>query len=286
MLVGPPTAAASADQPDGPEGQHDKPSLRVDVSVENVRRADGKGRLASLAMTEYSARLTWHFLLLDAAHLEVDRGTGGGRDGAAEYDSPGSLTRMAPGVQFAGALSDLWGLWIKMTAIAGFESRMSSGGWTYNPQLVGLHTPGSRWTLYAGAGMLWHPVDATFYPVFGAAWNTDSRTGASGALGFPETMLRYGFHDRLAVKADFEWHIRMYLLADDNPSAPSGYLRTEELKPGIHLQYAPTESLQVTAGIRRHLRRRQTYFDRSRRELDDDGIEDAWSSLLNVECRF
>ncbi|WP_290648948.1 hypothetical protein [Aquisalimonas sp.] len=173
-----------------------------------------------------------------------------------------ALTRVAPGLQHYGELADHWGLWLKIVTIAGFDDRISSRSWTYNPRIIGVHTPHEKLTLYAGTGPLYHPVDSTLYPVLGVAWNMDAQGGLSGALGFPETMLRFRLNEHLAVKANFKSDIRVYRLADDNTLAPGGYTRMEDLKPGLHLEYFPTESLQVSTGIRRFVGRSLTFFPR------------------------
>jgi len=114
-----------------------------------------------------------------------------------------TLTRIAPGLQYYHEFNDKWGVWPQFAAISGFENEDSLRSWTYNPQCVGFYMHNQQMIIYGGIGMLYHSVDSEIYPMLGVAWNMDSKTGLSSALGFPETMMRYGFDKRLALIMDF-----------------------------------------------------------------------------------
>ncbi len=125
----------------------------------------------------------------------------------------------------------------KLTAIASYEENISSKAWSYNPQLVGFFIASSQKTYYGGLGLLYHVVDSLVYPVLGVAWNTQSRKGFSLSLRLPETMLRYGLNEQLAVKLDFEIDVRIYHLATDSSIVSGGYFRAENMTPGFTLEY-------------------------------------------------
>lgn len=286
ILVFWPVATRGADESGEPHDRSASPPLSIDFSVERVGRAGIDGTGSSIAFIEYSAGMGWQFLLLDLDRRENVSRAGTGLAGATGREPWGSLTRVAPGLQYYREVNERWGLWAKLVAIAGFEDRFSSRSWTYNPQLIGFHMPREQLTLYAGFGSLYHPVDKTVYPVLGVTWNMDSHIGPSGALGFPETMLRYHFNEQLAVKVDFQWDIRVYSLAEDNRLAPNGSMRVEELKPGLHLECFPTASLRVTTGVRRFMGRNLTFFSRTESELATYDINDSWSFLFDMEYMF
>jgi hypothetical protein len=277
-----PVAGFGADDAGNVRDEKRVPPFSFDFSVERTARADIDGTGASVAVTEYSAGLSWQFLLIDVDHRENNWRAGSDLGSAPGRDPWGSLTRIAPGLQYYGEFSGQWAIWAKLVAIAGFEDTISSRSWTYNPQLVGFYMPRERLKLYGGIGALYHPVDPVVYPVLGVAWNMDSRSGLSGAIGFPETMLRYHFNEQLAMKVDFQWDIRVYRLAEDNTLAPDGYVRTEDLNPGLHLEYSLTESMMLTTGVRRLMDRGLTIFDRIENERADHDVQDGWSFLVGV----
>lgn len=282
--------ALGADGTDEQEGKDATPAGSIDFSVESVGRASIDGTDASLAYTEYSAGMSWQFLLLDIDHRKSTwrpgTGFGGGGGGGFGQEPWDELTRVAPGLQYYSEFGDRWALWLQMIAIAGFEDNLSSRSWTYNPQVVALYTLREDLNLFAGMGTLYHPVDSTPYPVLGVAWNMNAKAGFSGTLGVPETTLRYHFNERLAVKADVQRDIRMYRLSDGNPIAPSGYFHTDELTSGIHLEYVPVESLQMTVGVRRFMDRSMTVFSKEESTLADHKVNDAWTIRFAMEYGF
>jgi len=141
-------------------------------------------------------------------------------------------------------------------------------------------------TLYGGLGILYHTVDTDIYPVLGVGWNMESKIGFSGSAGFPETMIRYGFNARTALKADFQYDIRYYQLAEDNNLTSKGYLKTEDLIPSLLVEYNPIEKLILEFGVRYHLERNYTIFDNKENELRSDDLSDSLSFLLKVEYQF
>ncbi|MGM0570232.1 hypothetical protein [Marinobacter sp.] len=280
-----PMIASGADGADESEG-NGAAAASLNISMERVGRADVDDTDASFGFTEYAASLSWQFLLLDLDHRRSDWRSGSELGSASRREPWGELTRIAPGLQYYGELDDRWGLWLQMSAIAGFEDDVSSRSWTLNPQVVGLYMPRDDLNVFAGMGSLYHPVDSTLYPVLGVTWNRGTQDGFSGTLGLPETTLRYHFNERLAVKADVQRDIRTYRLSDGNPTAPSGYLHTDEVTPGIHLEYFPAEALQVTMGVRRFMGRSITIYSREERRLADHDVDDAWSFRLEMEYGF
>ncbi len=257
-------------------------SARLDLSSEYVGRATVKNLDASAALTAHRVEWEWLFLLFAYDHFRYDWRT------RAETDAApwGSLHRVAPGLQYLQALQDSWGVWIKAIGIAGFEDSVAARSWTAHPQVLFFNHVTDGPTLYAGAGTLYHSVDSVFYPIMGVAWTSPTGLGFSGALGFPETLIRYRFNERYAVKADFEWDIHLYRLADDNARAPGGFLRTEDRIPGLYFEYRPTRGLTLSPGVRWHLGRSVTLYDRDEDKIRSSRVDGAWSAIMNVEYRF
>lgn len=110
----------------------------------------------------------------------------------------------------------------------------------------------------------------------------ESKDGLSGALGFPEAMLRYGFNERVALKMDFQWDIRFYHLAEDNNLTSKGYVKIENLIPDLQIEYEPIKGLTFYFGVRRYFGRKLTVFDYEENELtsnDDVSLRPICSEL-------
>jgi hypothetical protein len=58
------------------------------------------------------------------------------------------------------------------------------------------------------------------------------------------------------------------------------------LTPGIHLEYLPAASLQVTLGIRRFMDRRIKIYSSEENKLADHDVDDAWSFRFEMEYSF
>ena len=117
----------------------------------------------------------------------------------------------------------------------------------------------------------------------GVAWNTAPRRGFSFAVGFLETMLRYWFSNNLALKADFQWDVRVYHLAADNPIVPRRYVRTEAMTPGFRFEYRPAPPLLLHAGTRWHVGRSQVLFDAQENRQSEDDIKSSWAIRVGVD---
>lgn len=282
-IPGQETATKPAD-----DGKGGPPPFEYGLAVEYVPDSGLDGSGSSFAYTEYSASIEMAFLLLGASHRVFDWEDGSDFAGASGKEPWGSLTTISPGLQYFQKLGD-WGIWAQFMASTGFEDSITGDSWTYQPQLLGLYMPTSDWAIYFGAGYLYHPVEPVFYPVLGLAFRHEEKTGLCGAIGFPETMLRYWLADKWSVKADFGWAINTYRLADDNPLAAKGYLRMDEKIPGLYLEYWPVEGLLISPGVRWHLDRKLTVYDSDRDEvsgLDKVDVDAAWSAALQVSYTF
>ncbi len=273
FAVGPAVGVAGSDKTNGSP-------VDIDVSFEQIFRAEPDPALPAFSYREYGVDLEWHVVLLGFEHREYSWRAG------VKTDPWGSLTRLSPGLQYYRTFNDTWGVWALCYAMAGFEDDITSRSWTYNPQLIGLYARTEPLIFYLGAGALYHPVDPVYYPILGLAWNPDTETGWSGSLGFPDTIIRYRFSARWALKADFHWEIRTYRLADDNPAAPGGYMRSEDLIPGLHAAFYPAGNLTLTAGARRHLHRSLQLYDGDERKLEDTDVDSAWSMMITARYVF
>lgn len=263
-----------------------KRPVSTSLFLEQTDRAGIDGYDASMGYTEFSAGLEWQFLLFDIDHREYDWREGASLGIGSGLDPWETLTRIAPGFQYYREFSQNWGVWSKFVTIAGFEDEMSSRSWTYNPQVLGFHMLTQRITLYGGLGMLYHPVDYQVYPVVGIAWNMESQDGLTGALGFPETMVRYGYNERIGLKIDFEWDIRTYSLSENNNFVPEGYVNIEDLIIGLQLEYKPIKGLTLSCGFRQYFGRKLTVFDQDENELTSYDVSQSWANLLGIEYEF
>ncbi len=271
--------AAEREMEGGPAG-----SARV--SLEHAAQSEIHSSGTAVGHRQVSVRLEWRFLLFDLNHREYQWRNGADFRFGSDVEPWRELTQVAPGLQYYHQFNENWGTWIKLVAIAGFEDAISARAWSYNPQILGFYMPSQQTTLYGGVGTLYHAVYSISYPVIGVAWHTDSRQGLSFAAGFPETMLRYGFNKKLALKMDFQWDIRIYHLARNSSLASGGYLQTVDLKPGLILEYEPLNGLIFSAGIRRHLGRTLTVFDNHRKKLISRDVDSSRAFLLEIEYPF
>lgn len=279
--------AVTGQAEEGEDKQEDEsPCISASISAARVAQSDVRGSGASYALKKYSAELEWLFLFLNVDHLDYDWDSDTSFLGLSDQDPWGSLSRIAPGVQYYRRFGKKWGIWAKMEAISGFEERPTSGSWTYNPQLIGIYSPTEHLSLYCGAGMLDNPTERVVYPVLGAAWNNDSAQGLAFSLGFPETMARYRFNEWLALRLDFQWEIQYYRLSEESDPASKGYLRTEAKKPGLHLCYSPVRNLILDLGITRYLDRSFSVYDREQNKLASRDVSDSWGLSLGLEYSF
>ena len=268
------------------ENRGKTPVISANLSFEQVKRAEINSSGASIGYTELSAGLKWQFLLFDIDHREYEWEKSeyfGSDEGKDPWET---LTRISPGLQYYYKLNGKWGIWPKVVAIAGFEDDISAKSWTYNPQVVGFYMPTQQITLYGGVGMLYHPVNSIVYPALGVAWNMKYREGLSGAAGFPETMLRYGFNERTALKMDFQWDIRFYSLAGDNNLAPEGFIEIEDITYSLQLEQKLFKELTLSLGVRRYAGRKLTVFDHAENELTSNDVKATWAYLLGIDCQF
>lgn len=268
------------------ENKGKRPMISTRLFLEQTERADIDGTDTSIGYTEFSAGLEWQFILFDIDHREYHW-----RNSASFGVDPGlypweTLTRIAPGLQYYSELFNKWGLWFKFVAISGFEDDISLQSWTYNPQVLGFYRYTQRIALYSGIGILYHPVESDPYPVFGIYWNMESKDGFSGAVGFPATRVRYGFNEKVALKINYEFDIRTYHLAQNNVLAPEGYVRIEDLKPSIHVEWNLLEELTLSLGIRLYVSRSMTVFDHEKDELTSHDVSSSWAYLLGIDYRF
>jgi hypothetical protein len=268
------------------ENREDHPEISTNVSIEQIPRSDIDDTDTSMGYTEFSAGLEWQFILFDMDHRVYDWTKAEELGMDPDLDAWKTLTRIAPGLQYYREFSQQWGIWVKFVALAGFEDKISSESWTYHPQVIGFHMLTEQVTLYGGMGMLYHPVDTQVYPVVGVAWNRGSQEGFRGALGFPQTMLRYGFNEKLGLKTDFEWDIRTYSLSKDNDLAPNGFVYMEDLILGLYLEYLPVKDLTLRLGVRHYFGRNQTLYDQDENELNAQDVDPSWSYLVGIDYAF
>ncbi|WP_339136984.1 MAG: hypothetical protein WGN25_03460 [Candidatus Electrothrix sp. GW3-4] len=280
LLLGP-NPLAQANASDDQESR--SPEIKTNFSVKQVEQADIDGTGASMGYTEIAAGAEWQFLLIDLDHRSYDW-QGHNFMGAAEPFS--ELTYLAPALQYYQTIGKQWGIWAKGTALLGFKDKLATEAITYNPQVITSYSVTPSLDLYCGAGVLYHPADTTFYPVFGLAWNKDKKKGLHGILAFPETALRYSLTEQLALKLDILWENRIYQLAEDNTVAAEGYIKAENLLPGLHLEYKPLDELLLSMGVRHYFQRQLTFFTQDEEELGAYEPKTSWAYLFKAEYSF
>ena len=263
------------------------PVTSIQLSTEQVSAADLKNTDTSYSYDELSIRWEWQVLLFNIKQQQYQWRDTTAFDGGAGNAPWQSLTQIAPGFQYYSKIGEQWGVWGKVMAIAGFEGNISSQAWSYNPQLISFFKASPQKIYYGGAGLLYHPIESLYYPILGVAWNLESRKGLSFALGFPETMLRYGFSKQLAVKIDFAIDVRIYNLASDSSVAPDGFLRIAEMIPGIRLEYKLTKkTLLLHAGMRGHAGRLLTLYNKKENQQAIYNVDLSWAMHMGLEYRF
>ncbi|MCI5207369.1 MAG: hypothetical protein D3910_00915 [Candidatus Electrothrix sp. ATG2] len=259
------------------------PEISTRISIKHVDQADIDGSAASMEYTEVAAGMEWQFLVLDIDHRSY---AWGGSDFLGSNEPFSQLTQIAPGLQYYHEFGNRWSIWAKGLALIGFEDGPSAEAITYNPQIITLYTLTSSLSLYCGAGVLYHPADTTFYPVVGLTWNMKKKKGIFGVLGFPETILRYGLTEQLALKLDILWENRIYQFAEENTVAAEGYIKVEDTLPGLHLEYEPLDDLLLSIGVRHYFERRLTFYNQKEQEMGEHEVESSWASLFKVEYTF
>ncbi len=257
--------------------------ISTSFSVKQVEQADIDGHDASMGYTEIAAGIEWQFIFIDLDHRTYDWGEHTFLGTAEPFSE---LTQLALGLQYYQEFENGWSIWAKGTALIGFEDSPSTAAITYNPQVVTLYTVTTQLSLYCGAGVLYHPVDTTIYPVVGLAWNMKNKLGLFGTLGFPETALSYGFTEQLSLKLDVLWDNRIYQLAGDNATVADGYIKIEDMLPGIHVEYKPLNDLLLSIGVRRYFERKLTFFNQEEEEMGEYGVNDSWAYMFRAEYTF
>jgi hypothetical protein len=210
----------------------------------------------------------------------------GDSDFLASNEPFSGLSHIAPGLQYYQEFSNRWSIWAKGLALIGFEDSPSTEAITYNPQLITLYTLTPSLSFLCGAGVLYHPVDTTFYPVVGLSWNMEEKKGLFGVLGFPETILRYRLTEQLTLQLDILWENRIYQLGDQNTVAAEGYMKIEDILPGLHLEYQPVDDLLLSIGVRHYFERRLTFFEQEETEMGEYEVNDSWASMFRAEYTF
>jgi len=257
--------------------------MSVMVSAERTGSAGLVGTNAVASSTEFAATAKWLFLVMDADHRTMNWSQRLFVAPAASSNGTrwGSLTRIAPGIQYYRDFGNRWAVWGRFSAIAGFEDDPSWRSVTWNPQFVLIRTLTDGTMLYGGAGSLLHRASKTCFPIVGVAWNTDARHGFSCVAAFPEAYARYRFSERLSLRADYEWDTRVFELADAGSAAP-GYLRIRDHFPALNVEFTPARKATVTAGVRWLGGRDVTIYDRDERELTTHDVEAAWAFSLSL----
>ncbi|MCC5854319.1 MAG: hypothetical protein JJU10_01385 [Idiomarina sp.] len=235
--------------------------------------------------TEYAVDFERHALLFEADHRDV-RWTLG--------DTPrfGNLTRIAPGFQLYQEIppehADNWAVWFKLMVYGGYESSFTSDSITFNPQFILLNFQPDERVLYLGLGRFFHPVDPIAYPILGFAWQETPGRTWSGAIGFPETMVRYRLSNHWSVRANFEFDYRYYQLGQQNTTAAGGFLQTKELIPALQLEWRPIpeSDLLLYLGVEYLIEREHIFYDANRNRVFTDRTASGSAIRIGTQLRF
>ncbi|MCP4344065.1 MAG: hypothetical protein GY795_00890 [Desulfobacterales bacterium] len=252
--------------------------VKTHVSFSQVEGNEIDNTDISVEYKEYAIGFEWLVFLFDFDHREYDWGS--------NTEPWESLTRLSPGLQYYHEFNDKWGLWLKMSAIAGVEDEITSKSWTYNPQVVGFYNYSKQMSIYGGTGLLQHTVDSIVYPVLGVAWNLNSKSGLSCAVGVPNSMVRYGFNEKTALKMEFQMDTRFYHFAEDNSLFAEGYLKTNDFIPGLYFEYEPLDGLTLSLGARYYFERELVYYNKNEVEISTNDVDGAWSYLFGINYTY
>ncbi len=278
------SALCSGAEADDDAREAPSPPMSVMMSVEQTGAAGIIGTNSAGSSTEFAIAAKWLVFVFDADYRDMSWSrrslvAPAGWSGTTEW---GSLTRIAPGVQYYQSIGRRWAVWGKFAGIAGFEDNPSRRSVTWSPQLVVIRTLKDGTLLYCGAGSLYHRASKTLFPIIGVAWNTDARTGLSAVAAFPEAYARYRFSERLALRADYEWDTRVFGLAANNPTVRDGYLRIRDHFPALNVEFTPARKATFAAGVRWLGGRDVTIYDRDARTVAEHDVEAAWAFSLSV----
>jgi len=80
--------------------------------------------------------------------------------------------------------------------------------------------------------------------------------------------------------------IRYYSLAKDNDLEPEGYVKIEDLMPGLKLEYVPIQGLVLSLGVREFVGRKMIVFDHDKNEQTSKDVKESFACLFEMECRF
>ncbi|RUO25169.1 hypothetical protein CWE09_00010 [Aliidiomarina minuta] len=247
------------------------------LSTESSRLS---GQENSFSLNEYQIEIERHAFLFEVDHRDYNWRQREVISGDPDW---GSLTRIAPGLQYFGEVTDNWSVWAKLYAIAGFENSITKDSLTYNPQLIALTPYNDDIMLFAGVGAFYHPVDPVYYPILGLNWDAGNESRWSGALGFPETMIRYQLNDDWSLKAEFEVEIRFYQLSNSNQFSPGGYVKTDDLLPGLQLEFAPTSSFSSYLGLQYSFERTLSVYNSQRDLQERNQVTSGWGIRFGLE---
>lgn len=237
------------------------------------------GQENAFSLDEYQIDIERHAFLFEVDH----RNYNWQQQQIISEEPWGSLTRIAPGLQYFGEVTDSWSVWAKLYAIAGFENSITKDSLTYNPQLIAITPYNDDIMLFAGVGAFYHPVDPVYYPVLGLNWDAGKESRWSGALGFPETMIRYQLNDEWSLKAEFEVEIRFYQLSSSNQFSPGGYVKTEDLIPGFQIEFSPNASFTSYLGLQYSFERKLTTYDHQRVLQNENDVANGWGLRFGIE---
>lgn len=122
-----PALCVAAEQSEDDAREAPSPPMSVLVSVERTGDAGITGTNSATSSTEFAITAKWLVLVFDADYRDMGWSrrslvAPAGLSGSTEW---GSLTRLAPGIQYYQDIGRQWAVWGKFSAIAGFEETPS-----------------------------------------------------------------------------------------------------------------------------------------------------------------
>lgn len=150
------------------------------------------------------------------------------------------------------------------------------GGYNYS------FSPSWNATLGVAAG--YNPLGWTVLPVAGVQFLCDKW---DISIGFPTTYVGYSITDELAVRADVGFEGGVYRLAKDSHVSEEGYVKKNEAKASLLVDWVPCENLKLTAGPQFIFARTMKFYNKNHnRVYRSEDPDSTWGVAASLTFSF
>lgn len=122
-------------------------------------------------------------------------------------------------------------------------------------------------------------------PFLGIAWNKNG-DGLSAELGYDKIEAAYRFNRMLSIACNFGIEGGEYLLSDDNPVYPDGYVGMSGFSTGVSATLGLPPGIRLTLGAGYVYDRKWEIFDEDGNEVDQLDIDNIMMYRLNLMYAF